>query len=286
MQHSMRPTGDFMKIIFTMCLHLALLNSSVLAGVAEIEEMEIYEENESIFLTNESNYNVYGFISKALQFNSFEKNNVSGVKSKIMTSNVKAFDPFNNVSYTHVLLGEVYKNKNPFKRKYTHYRHVTVYDIEKETERVAYLPTHDEDCHDNSPFMAEWSESKTLTVSLDSKVGAEGLGLSASVGMSISQGVTYSTSRRIKGVQNVVATHTPMKISETYRGVTYIMGYNSKTKKHFALKAPNRFQSYPYDFQLTNQNLGFRVERKVHEYCEGYRKNDSTKNADPFSPKF
>lgn len=269
-----------------MCLQLVLLNTSALANEMDSDHRDIYEEDESLILDSDAQNS---FLRGALKSARSSRSNVSGVMSGIMSNNVRAYDPINRKSYTNVLLGKVYRTRLPF-QSYTHYRYITVYNKYSKAERIAYLPFHEEGCHDNSPFMAEWGESRTVTVTLEAKTGAEAMGLSASVGMSISEGTTFSTSRRIKGVLNVRARHIPIKLSETHQGVTYLMGYNSKTKKHFTLNASNGERligtSYPYRFKLDNQNVGLRVKREVLEYCPGYDADAKASSADPFSPRF
>lgn len=184
-------------------------------------------------------------------------------KAGSMTSRIRALDPINRVSYQKVLLGPVSKNNNIFKRDYTHSRYVTVYNVKKTTEKVAYLPFFEEDCYDDSFFMASWGESRTLIVKLESSVGVKGLGLSASVRMSISEGTTFSTSRRVKATKNIQARHYPYKISERHQGVTYIQTFNAKTGGYGFLRG----RGYPKRFGLDNQNVGFKVKREVIGRC-------------------
>lgn len=184
-------------------------------------------------------------------------------KSSSMSNRVRAYDPINRKHYQKVLLGPVSKNRNIFKRDYTHTRYVTVYNIENQIERVAYLPFIEEDCYDDSFYLASWGESRTLSVRLESSVGVKGLGLSASVGASITEGSKFSTSRRIKATGNIKARHYPFKVSDTHSGVTYIQTYNSKTGAYGFLRG----RGFPTPFKLDNQNLGFKVVRKILGRC-------------------
>lgn len=186
---------------------------------------------------------------------------VSG--SSPMTSNVRAYDPINRKRYQKTILGPVKTNRNIFKRDYTHYRYVTVYNISKKMERLAYLPFFHEDCFDDNYRMASWEESKTFSVRLDSSIGVKGLGLSASVGASITSGVSFSTRRSIQATKGIEARHYPYKVSESYNGVTYIQTYNSKTRGYGYLKG----NQYPMRFGLNNQNLGLRVKREIIRTC-------------------
>lgn len=193
-------------------------------------------------------------------------------KKPTMKSKLRAYDPINKVSYEKAIAGPVYVETSLF-ANYHVWRYVTVYDVHKTSERVAYLPYFEEECHDNSFFMAEWGESRSFKVTLKSDLGFSKLGLSASVGMSIEQGTTFSSSRRIKATEGIRARHYPVKLSDTYEGITYIQTYNTKTKKYGYL-VPNMleraFDTYPYDFYLDNQNIGFKADREVLEYCPGY----------------
>jgi hypothetical protein len=184
---------------------------------------------------------------------------------------VNPFDPINRRMYQKVIVGATQRYFNPL-ANYTHWRYITLYNVTQREERVAYLPYFEEGCHDDSFFMAEWGESRTIEVSLSSKVGAEALGLSASVAMSITQGSTFSTSRRINATEGIEAKHYPYKLSDTHTGVTYMQTYNSRTNTYGWL-TPNIMRPsavYPYPFTLNNQNIGFKVKRVITSRCPGY----------------
>lgn len=248
-----------MKIAITVCLQLLILSS--VSASDELDQMILVEENESVFLFDD----YPNIFEKALSSAKSRNSNISGVRSRIMSNKVRAYDPINRRKYNNVLLGRVYKNNNPF-NGYTHWRYITVFNKKRSAERIAYLPSHEEACFDDSFFFAEWSRSRTVTVTLDAKSGVEAMGLSASVGMSIAEGVTFSTNRRIKATHGVRAIHYPYKVSTTYSGVTYIMTYDSKAKRHgYLSKQP--IVRYPYPFLLTNQDLGFQARRVVVEKC-------------------
>lgn len=275
-----------MKIILSVCLQFFLLNSSALATELELEDMELLDVDESLIFKSDNSR--YSFLKQALSSLNSSESNVTGIMSDIMKNEVRAYDPINKKKYEHVLLGEVYK-ASIFSR-YTHYRYVTVYNKIQKSERIAYLPYHEEACHDSSPFMAEWGQSHTINVSLEAKTGVN-LGISSTVALSISAGITSSTARRIKGVLNVRARHIPMFVSDTHQGVTFIMTYNDVTKKYHVLTVPFigdalKGTLYPFKFSLNYQNLGFRVKREVLEYCEGYDPNAKGSSKDPFSPTF
>lgn len=193
-------------------------------------------------------------------------------KTPLMKSKIRAYDPINKVSYEKAMAGPIFVDTNLFSN-FHYWRYVTVYDVHPMSERVAYLPYFEEECHDNSFFMAEWGESRSFKVTLKSDLGFSKLGLSASVGMSIEEGTTFSTSRRIKATEGIRARHYPVKLSDTYQGITYIQTYNKKTKKYGYL-VPNMleraFDTYPYDFVLDNQNIGFKAEREILEKCSNY----------------
>lgn len=180
-----------------------------------------------------------------------------------MSRNIRAYDPINKKMYQRVLLGPVKKKRNLTRSNYTHYRYVTVYNVYKRNERISYLPFFQEECYDDSFYMASWGESRTLNVKLESSIGAKALGLSASVGASIAHGATFSTSRRIKATAGIQAKHIPYKSSETHIGVTYIQTYNSKTGGYGFLRGG----SFPKRFALNNQNLGLRVKRQILSRC-------------------
>jgi len=200
---------------------------------------------------------------------------ITGEKSDLMTSNVSGHDPFTGKMYKNVMLGEVNKTKRFFNNDYTHWRYITLFNIEKKNERIGFLPFFHEDCHDDSFLMAEWGESRTFKVTLESQVKAEQLGISASVGMSISQGTTFSTTRRIKAVNGIEANHYPYSYTETHKGTTYVMVYDKHTGDYDILR-PRGFRKfslsvkggYPYPYKLDNQNIGFRVKREIIQHCE------------------
>jgi hypothetical protein len=124
-----------------------------------------------------------------------------------------------------------------------------------------------------SELMIRSTSNITIKVTFKSDIGFSKLGLSASVGMSLEQGVTFSASRRVRAVEGIQAKHYPYKLSETWSGVTYIQTYNSKTRSYGFLQ-PTRYESwtntYPSEFTLDNQNVGFRVVREVEKQCDGY----------------
>lgn len=213
----------------------------------------------------------------------FESDYTKSKRPPRMTNRVRAYDPINKVRYQKVVLGKVQRASGFFKN-YDYYRYVTVYDVFEQEERIAYLPYVEEACFDDSFFFAQWDESRTITVTLNSSIGFDKLGLSASVGMSISEGTTFSIGRRLKATKGLRARHYPYKRSEEHEGVTYIQTYNSKTKKYGYLTQSlydSWTNSYPYDFYLDNQNVGFIAKREVLEKCEGYEgdKTDNDNNA-------
>lgn len=198
---------------------------------------------------------------------------------------VRAFDPINKITYQKALVGPTNRATGLFK-SYDYWRYVTVYNIEEVSERISYLPYFYEDCHDNSFFMAQWDESRSIKVTIKTELGFSELGLSASIGMSLEQGVTFSASRRVRAVEGIQAKHYPYKLSENWDGMTYIQTYNSETKSYGYLK-PSRFESwtnsYPYQFSLDNQNVGFRVVREIEKTCDGYNPQaDPVKDSDMY----
>lgn len=193
--------------------------------------------------------------------------------------NVSAYDPVNKKYYQKAMVGKTFKFNylDALINGYTHWRYVTVYNVKTTTERVAYLPYFEEECHDSSFFMGQWGESRTMKVTLKTEVGGSfsyaGLGISASVGMSIEEGVTFSTQRRVQAVEGIHARHYPYKISDTWKGVTYIQLYNAKKKKYgyFGKSIADQwFGGYPYSFSLDNQNVGLKVKREILDVCDGY----------------
>lgn len=120
-------------------------------------------------------------------------------------------------------------------------------------------------------------ESRSLKVTLKTEIGAsasyKGLGLSTSVSMSIEAGITFSSARRIRAVEGLQAKHFPYKLSDNWKGVTYIQTYN-KTTGSYGYLTPSYydqwFGSYPYGFDLDNQNIGFKAVRKIVKVCDNY----------------
>lgn len=192
-------------------------------------------------------------------------------KGDFSSKRVRAYDPVNKRHYQQVIVGKT-KKASMF-AGYDYWRYVTVYNVDTVSERVAYLPYYQEECHDASWAMAEWGESRSLKVSLSSTVGADALGLKASVTMSIEAGVTFSTSRRIQAVKGIKALHYPYKMSDEWKGVTYIQTYSKDGNRYGYLSKLggfDRLKEYPHEFHLDNQNVGFKIKRKVLEKCPGY----------------
>lgn len=196
-------------------------------------------------------------------------------KTKSFGKTPRAYDPVTKTYYEKVLVGKTFKAS--WYDSYTHYRYVTVYNIKTDAERISYLPYFEEDCHDNSQFMAQWGETRSFKVTLKTEVGASisvgDIGLSSSISMSIEQGVSFSTSRRVRAVEGIQARHYPYKQSDTWEGVTYIQTYNAnkKTYGYLAKSIYNDwFGGYPYAFYLDNQNVGFKVKREVIKKCDNY----------------
>lgn len=196
----------------------------------------------------------------------------SSMQKDFPSKRVRAYDPINKEYYQKALVGPT-RRATGLLKNYDYWRYVTVYNVEAVSERISYLPYFYEDCHDNSFFMAQWDESRSIRVTFKSEFGFSELGLSASVGMSLEQGVTFSASRRVRAVEGIQAKHFPYKLSETWRGVTYIQTYNKDTRSYGYLK-PSRIESwtnsYPHEFILDNQNVGFRVVREIEKTCAGY----------------
>ncbi|MGK0367944.1 MAG: hypothetical protein ACI9QD_001084 [Thermoproteota archaeon] len=200
-------------------------------------------------------------------------------KKAIPSKTWRSYDPIEKNWYSDTIVGKTYKSSNPF-ASYDYWRYITVYDKEGASEQLAYLPWYEEACWEESFRMAAWQETKTFKVSLTTQVGAEGLGLSASVEMSIEQGVSFSTTRNVMATKGIAARHYPFKYAEEWEGVTWIQTYNKSTKTYGYLKKSmfeDTFGGYPYDFYLDNQNMGFQIKRDVTKKCDGYsQSSDNT----------
>jgi hypothetical protein len=215
------------------------------------------------------------------------ENAISNTKSAagFPSKKARAYDPINKKWYDKAIAGKTFK-ANMF-RSYDYWRYVTVYNVETSAERVSYLPYFEESCHDSSFFMAQWGETRNFKVSMTSsvgaKVGVDGLGLDASVSISIEQGVAFSASRRVQAVKGIAARHYPYKLSDTWTGVTYIQTYD-KDSGTYGYLLPSYydewFGEYPYAFKLDNQNVGFKVKREIIKTCEGYSPSDDPISAD------
>ena len=191
---------------------------------------------------------------------------------RMSQSRARAYDPINRVRYEEVIVGPTRRARGLFK-SYDYWRYVTVYNSETVRERISYLPYFYEECHDDSWRLGGWDESRTVKVTMKSELGISDLGLNASVGVSVEEGVTFSFSRSAKGTAGIEAKHFPYKISETWTGVTYVQTFDSETNTYGYLR-PSAIQSwsnsYPHDFELDNQNVGFRAVRRVIKTCENY----------------
>ena len=203
------------------------------------------------------------------------------VRKRFPINSVYPFDPINEKHYEKAIAGETYQAG--IFSSYTHWRYVTVYDVKEIMEPIAYLPYYEEECYDDSFRLASWGESRSLKVSLRSeiaaKVGVEGMGLSSSISTTLEKGITFSTSRSIKATLGLKARHYPYKRSETWTGKTWIETYNTNTGAVGYL-LPSVIQdlmdSYPYDFELDNQKVGFVVQREVIEYCESMNSDEGS----------
>lgn len=202
-------------------------------------------------------------------------NSLMKASTDFPSNRVRAYDPVNKRRYQKAIAGKTYKAS--IFRGYDYWRYVTVYNVSTESERVSYLPYFEESCHDSSFFMAQWGETRTFKVSLTSsvgaKVGVEGLGLESSISMSIENGVAFSAQRRVQAVRGIEARHYPYKMSDTWRGVTYIQTYDKDSGTYGYLQPSyydEWFGEYPMRFELDNQNVGFKVKRVVSKTCAGY----------------
>ena len=87
-----------------------------------------------------------------------------------------------------------------------------------EAERIAYLPYFEEDCHNDTSFMAQWGETRNFKVSLRIDLGVNfsigDVGLSSTVSMSIEVAVSFSSYRRVKATNGIQAIHFPYKQSD------------------------------------------------------------------------
>jgi len=210
-------------------------------------------------------------------------------RNAIPSKTWRAYDPINKDWYKKSIVGKTYKSSNPF-ANYHYWRHITVYNVFSDTEQLSYLPWYEEQCFESSYRMASWQETRSFKVSLSSTVGAEGLGLKASVSMSIESGVSFSTTRNIMATKGVQARHYPYKYAEEWEGVTYIQTYNKTTKKYgyLAKSATEQiFGGYPYEFYLDNQNMGFQIKREIIKKCDEYQEgSDNTLEMDMYGKFF
>jgi hypothetical protein len=211
--------------------------------------------------------------------------NKSSMRSSFPSKKVKAYDPVNKKWYDKAVVGKTYEAS--FIQPYDYWRYVTVYNVTTDAERVSYLPYFEESCHDSSFFMAQWGETRNFKVSITStvgaKVGIDGLGLDSSISISIEQGVAFSASRRVQAVKGIAARHYPYKLSDTWKGVTFIQTYNKDTGRYGYLLPSlydEWFGEYPYSFELDNQNVGFKVKREIIKTCDGYSEEEDPITAD------
>jgi hypothetical protein len=207
-------------------------------------------------------------------------------KAGFPNEDARAWDPINKEWYEEAMVGKMYRSTSPF-TSYHYWRYVTVYNVKERTERVAYLPYFEESCHDSSAFMAQWGERRNFEVSFSSSLGAEALGFSASVSMTIKEGVTFEATRRVMATAGLEARHYPYMAYEEWDGVTYIQTYNKKTKKMGYL-APSIMDgltgAYPRPFFIDKQNMGFKVKREITKKCKGYNpKDDETEDLELYN---
>lgn len=232
----------------------------------------------AVLLASTAAHAGFGNLGEAIELDVPYLGEYEAIKGGFPNTKVKTYDPVNKKRYEKVVVGETYKAS--IFDGYDYWRYVTVYNVKTEAERVAYLPYFEEDCHDASQVMAQWDESRTFKVSLSTSVGLNKLGLNASVTMSVETGVTFSAARRIHATEGIQARHIPYKLSDRWEGVTYIQIYWKDTNELGYLRKLggfDRFEEYPFPFELDNQNVGFRVKREVLKVCNGYTpENDQT----------
>ena len=82
-----------------------------------------------------------------------------GIVQKSFPSQIAyPYDPINKKLYEKSLVGKSYAAG--LLAPYTHWRYVTVYDVEEISELISYLPYYEEECYDDSFHLANWGESK------------------------------------------------------------------------------------------------------------------------------
>ena len=229
--------------------------------------------------------NVENFQVVRTQFLNERRSGFAKSSNNFPTRTARAYDPINKVRYEKAIVGKTYKAS--IFRGYDYWRYVTVYNVETQAERVSYLPYFEESCHDSSFFMAQWGETRNFKVSMTSsvgaKVGVEGMGLDSSLSITLEQGVAFSAQRRVQAGKGIAAKHYPYKLSDTWKGVTYIQVYDKDARTIGYLQPSyleDWFGGYPADFELDNQNVGFKVKREIIHTCEGYDANEDPISAD------
>lgn len=132
--------------VSTLFLTLALTSTSVLANTSFNFQKAKVQDVPTTIQAGTTNVEVPQHI---LFETDRSKSNIEFPKST-----VRAYDPVGKKYYQEVMAGEAYKAS--ILSSYHYWRYVTVYNVESVSERIAYLPYFEEECHDNSVFMAQW----------------------------------------------------------------------------------------------------------------------------------
>lgn len=187
-------------------------------------------------------------------------------------------DPINGTIYQNILVGPNLKVPwyDPLNRaRFDFYRYITLYNSARTPEfLMTNFPSVQEECYDEGWRFAEWSQDVNFEITYTGTVGAEYLGLSASIQMSIKKGVNYRTSRSLRGTLGLEAIHLPYGSTEDWTGITYIQYYDSSSGdwgfQGKTLLNDTNLTSYPFPFYINNQNFIFKVKRTGVRICPGF----------------
>jgi hypothetical protein len=190
-------------------------------------------------------------------------------------SPIAAVDPLSKEKVDAVLVGPTLKADEG--AGFDYYRYVTFYNIDQRKEQITTLPILTEQCSDNSEEFGKYEYSYSYSASVTATESLDGLGLSET----LSKTQTLTTTRSVRAVGDIVATHTPYMIKQDWSGRSFIQTYTNRSHKvafemqqqehsswWMAIFFPVLSHSeYPMPFDVKNASWTFEVDRVISQRC-------------------
>ena len=188
---------------------------------------------------------------------------------------IAPIDPLSKEKVDAVLVGPTIKADQG--AGFDDYRYVTFYNVEIRKEPLTSLGILNEQCHDNSEYFGKYEFSYSFTASIEVTESLDGLGLSET----LSKTQTVTTSRNVRAVGDIEATHTPYMVKQNWSGRTFIQTFTKRTGKtafDIQVRKPSSLwaviffpvilhSEYPMPFDVKNANWTFQVDRKILRHC-------------------